>query len=191
VRTMRVVVVLTAVAISGVGVAGTSVHGQSRHQFQLSVSGGVFPIISGETDAPEGTRIFVNLTKPLLPDAQQRMARGLPGCGEDCVPATGPNHLFGVETVAIGGRFTAGPFSFGGEPFRPNVYPVEIYEFVNMSEASLAEAKAATTPVYVTKIEVTANGDAVVPHADGNKQSRTDVKPAFFANPLRGLPLSK
>ncbi len=188
---IRVVLVSTVIAISGVGVAGTSVYGQSRHHFQLSVSGGVYPIISGETDAPDGTRIFVNLTKPLLPDAQQRMARGLAGCGEDCVPATGPNHLFGVETVAKNGRFTAGPFSFGGEPFQPNIYPVEIYVFVDMSQASLAEAKAATSPVYVAKIQVTAEGDTIVPRVDVNKQSRTEARPAFFANPLRGLPNSK
>lgn len=57
--------------------------------FKIFASGGVYPIINGSTDLPDGTRLLIILKKPWLPDGQQRLARGLPACGDDCFPADG------------------------------------------------------------------------------------------------------
>jgi hypothetical protein len=102
------------------------------HHFKLTVSGGSYPTISGTTDLPDGTKLFVYVLKPHLPDGQQRMARGLPACEDDCLPATYGVPPY-VDPVVKNGAFLAGPFSFGGKPVRPNVYPIRISVVTNTS----------------------------------------------------------
>jgi len=93
---------------------------EQRSHFTVSVEGGLYPVIHGITDMPDGTQLFVNIKKPWLPDAQQRIAQGLPACGDDCSPATTrSNYLSGTIVAVRSGAFVAGPFSFRGQPFRP------------------------------------------------------------------------
>jgi hypothetical protein len=133
--------------------------------FKISVSGGVYPTIGGETNAPEGTRLLIYLKKPWLPDAQQRLAQGLAACGIDCFPATGPDHQFGIETIVKSGRFGAGPFSFNSRPFWPSVYPLEIFILPEPNTASVEDIEALKVPLYVSRIQVTAGGDSFeLPH---------------------------
>jgi len=106
---------------------GSSAQAQNNNvaHFKLTVSADPNPTISGTTDLPDGTKLFVNILKPHLPDGQQRMARGLPACEDDCSPAN-TVEVPSVDPVVRNGAFTAGPFSFGGKPFRPNIYPIRI-----------------------------------------------------------------
>jgi len=93
----------------------------AAHQFAISLTGGRRPVIEGVVDLPEGTELSAYVYKPLLPDARQRIAQGVPGCDtlDDCVPAT-------AWAVVKNGHFSLGPFSFGDASFRPGLYPVEI-----------------------------------------------------------------
>jgi len=122
------------------------------HHFSISIGGGVYPIIDGSTDLPDGTQLFINLVNARLADGQQRIARGLPACGDPCWPATGPNHKVGIITTVQNGRFTAGPFSFDGKPFRPAAdYPLTISIWATDTPE---EIRATGTPVYVSTIQV-------------------------------------
>src|SRR5580704_8612897 len=100
---------------------------ENQYHFAVSASASPFPMVKGATDMPDGTWLFVDFKKPWLPDAQQRIARGLPACGSDCIPAeTGADHLVGATVEVQNGGFTAGPFSFKGQPIPPGIYSVEI-----------------------------------------------------------------
>ena len=61
-----------------------------EYHFKLSANEDPFPTISGTTDLPEGTKLFIDLLKPHLPNGQQRMAQGLPACEDDCFPGKPP-----------------------------------------------------------------------------------------------------
>jgi hypothetical protein len=123
---------------------------------------------------PEGTRLFVLLKKPELPDGDLRIARGLPVCGDvDCYPATGPENLLGTNVIVKGGRFIAGPFSFNGEAFKPGSYPLEIYLTADPQTASFEEIRAIGTHLYDSMIQVAQNGAPVQPI----QQTQTPTKP--------------
>lgn len=95
------------------------------YHFDLTVSRNSYPTIRGTTDIPDGTQLFVNVLKPHLPDGQQRLARGLPACEDDCSPANSVA-VPPPDTIVQNGAFSAGPFTFNGKPFRPNFYPIRI-----------------------------------------------------------------
>jgi hypothetical protein len=125
--------------------------------FKIFASGGVYPIINGSTDLPDGTRLLIILKKPWLPDGHQRLARGLPACGDDCFPADGPGQKGGIVAMIKNGSFVAGPFSFNGKPFRPENYPLEIFVMFDVNKATNDEIRGAGIPIYVTKLQVTPN----------------------------------
>lgn len=126
-------------------------------RFKIFASGGVYPIINGSTDLPDGTRLLIILKKPWLPDGQQRLARGLPACGDDCFPADGAGQRGGIVAIIKGGSFVAGPFSFNGKPFRRENYPLEIFVMIDVNKATNDEIRSAGTPIYVTKLQVTSD----------------------------------
>jgi hypothetical protein len=125
-----------------------------KAHFSISVSGGVYPTITASTNLPDGTQLLVNVKKPWLPDAQQRMARGLAACGEDCLPATGYDNQIGIVVKIKGGAFAAGPFSFLGQPFRPGVYPVEISLSADRATATVEQIRAIGTVLFTAMIQV-------------------------------------
>jgi hypothetical protein len=130
-------------------------NGPASYSFKISVKGSDFPTITGTTNVPDGTQLLVNVKKAWLPDGQQRVARGLPACGDDCFPATAPDHrLIGVTTTVRNGRFTAGPFSFRGRPFAPGIYPLEISISVDPKKATLEEIRAMGTPIHVSTVRI-------------------------------------
>ena len=99
---MRALWLVSIAAMIAALISARTAHSQSAGpHFDVSVRGGLFPIISGTTDLPDGTVLFVNVRKPWLPDGAQRVARGIPACGDDCIPAeVGENHLIGA-TVTV------------------------------------------------------------------------------------------
>jgi hypothetical protein len=94
--------------------------------FTIYVSGGQHPIINGTVNLPDGTYLLVMLLKPLLPSADQLRAAGMPPCDGGCVPM--PETVGGMSMLypVIGGRFTAGPFSYNGRPVGPGIYRLHI-----------------------------------------------------------------
>src|ERR1700728_3185811 len=70
-----------AVCVNAVRVAADPIGAVADSNFSISVSGGEFPIIVGTTKFPDGTVLLVYLKKPWLPDGAQRIAHGLPACG--------------------------------------------------------------------------------------------------------------
>lgn len=122
-------------------------------QFRLSTHGGGFPTIDGQTNLPDGTQLFVTLKKPWLPDGAERIAHGLAACGEDCIPAQGPDGLMGIKVTVERGRFTAGPFSFRGGPAAPAIYPVEISPSYNLETATIDQIKSIGTVLYSGEVD--------------------------------------
>jgi hypothetical protein len=134
---------------------------QSQIRFTISVDGGLYPVITGTTDMPDGTVLFVNIMKPWLPDGAQRVARGLPACGDDCFPATtGGNGLTGANATVRNGSFVAGPFSFVGRPFQPGTYDLEITLSADTKSATPEQIRLIGTHLYASTIQVEANGNA-------------------------------
>ena len=128
---------------------------ENQYHFAVSASASPFPIVRGTTDIPDGTWLFIDFKKPWLPDAQQRIARGLPACGSDCVPAeTGANHLLGATVGVQNGGFTAGPFSFKGQPIPPGLYPIEIKLSFDLKTATPEQIRSSGAIVYQSNIEV-------------------------------------
>jgi hypothetical protein len=136
---------------------------KNHYHFIITTSGGAFPIISGPTDVPNGMQLFVVLIMAALPDGQQRLAQGLPVCGEPCLPATGPdNRTVGAKATVKNGRFTAGPFSNGGAPFKPApaTYPLWITIWPDDKTGTPEQIRAAGTPVYISTIQISKNTEA-------------------------------
>jgi hypothetical protein len=98
---------------------------------ETSISGDARPTVTGTTNLPDGTELWLWLLKPWLPDGKQRLAAGLPACGDgDCFPlqtnATLPNgQSRGV--VVKNGQFEDGPFTNNnGAALRPGKYVLEV-----------------------------------------------------------------
>ena len=68
----------------------------------------------------------MGLRSPWLPDAQARMARGLPACGDRCDIPNVPGGTLGARVMIKNGAFETGPFSFGSAPLGPGVYPIKV-----------------------------------------------------------------
>lgn len=154
---------LTAAALLLLGqVAGAE---GDVHRFAVAPIGGLRPTVTGTTDLPDGTELLVNVKKVWLPDAQQRLARGLPGCEQGCLPATGPSgESLGVKATVAGQRFSAGPYSFGGQPFTRGPYIVEVFITTPPTDRETAgltprqaieiEVERLKNPAYSTTIQV-------------------------------------
>ena len=146
---------------------------QNQYHFTVSASASPFPIVRGATDMPDGTWLFINLQKPWLPDAQQRIAQGRPACGSDCIPAeTGANHLLGATVVVQNGGFAAGPFSFKGQPISPGIYPIEIKLSFDLKTATPEQIRSSGAILYQSDIEVAPpSGSASRPDPTGRDVS--------------------
>ena len=126
--------------------------------------GNAAPIINGTTDLPDGTKLSIMIPKPWLPDAQQRLARGLSACADNICggASTGPDHRLGAIVDVKAGHFTAGPFSFEGKSFPPGTYSVQI-----MGGPAAHGKDIYKGVLYAAEIEVTsALGGAVGPPSD-------------------------
>jgi hypothetical protein len=98
------------------------------YDLTLTATRSNFPNIVGSTNLPDGTKLLVSINKPRLPNARELLGAGLPMCEEDCLPASGPKgETLGVSAVVMSGAFSAGPFSWGGKPFRQGAFEVKIF----------------------------------------------------------------
>jgi RNA polymerase subunit RPABC4/transcription elongation factor Spt4 len=97
---------------------------------EASISGGARPIVTGTTNLPNGTQLMIQLQKPWLPDGKERLAAGLPACGDDCFPLQTNSKLpdgVGFGVVVRNGHFSDGPFTDNkGAPLRPGKYVLEV-----------------------------------------------------------------
>lgn len=132
---------------------------QRFYHFQITVTGGTRPVVQGQTTAPDGTQMYVVFKRPWLPDGAVRLRQGLSACGDPCFDATGPH---GQETTYIRvtkGSFSAGPFSFRGNPFWPATYTMQIFVVPNMNGPFGPLEKAEITmPAYSTRLRLDTNG---------------------------------
>jgi hypothetical protein len=139
-----------------------------EYHFKLSANEDPFPTISGTTDLPEGTKLFVNLLKPHLPNGQQRMAQGLPACEEDCFPASS-GVLPYRDPIVQNGRFSAGPFHFGDKPVKPNIYPIRIS--IVPDPVTGDNVDVINHPVYVSEVRIPTLAAQVVGDPPAVKQT--------------------
>jgi hypothetical protein len=159
-------IVLMTTLIAPLASFAQSQNGQ--YHFQLSASPGPYPTIRGLTDLPDGTKLMVTVLKPHLPDAKQRMASGLPACEDVCGPAQTRLKPY-VDPVIKNGIFVAGPFSFGDQPLKSDLYPVRIVIVPqDITDASLA----AMRPIYIGEIRLPGdNEDIQIPVTENHEPS--------------------
>ena len=112
--------------------------------FKAYISGRGKPIIYGDADLPDGN-IVVAVKKPWLPDAQSRLARGLPACRPDCTPV--------LTTATVKERkFESSPISFSNEKLESGEYTAEFY-----TSASIRSEK----PDFKAKFQILPDGEAL------------------------------
>lgn len=131
------------------------------YTMKVGATRGNFPSVIGETDLPDGTVLVVSILKPRLPDAAARIARGIPECVDDCLPATGQNGgAFGEKVTVLYKSFAAGPFSWHGKPLDDGPVEVEVYLFSIPDEIADTRASFETTmermkkPIYQQTVVV-------------------------------------
>lgn len=96
-------------------------------QMKLTWQGGDKPALLATTNLPDGAVLQVRLRKPWLPDAQARLSIGLAACADgNCFPPGTPRGNMGDRVTIENGTFRAGPFTYGGAPLAPGVYPIDI-----------------------------------------------------------------
>jgi hypothetical protein len=132
-----------------------SAYAQNSHHFQLIAGPGAYPVVSGTTDIPDGTKLFVRIMKPHLPDGARRLSQGLTACDGDC----GDLNYKG-DPVVNNGAFQVGPLSFGDEPVRPGIYPLRIFIV-----PKVMTDEAFRQPVYVSEVRIPG---AAPPQNSGN-----------------------
>jgi hypothetical protein len=101
---------------------------------RASVSGGTRPIVTGTTNLPDGTHLYISLNQPFLPNGKERLAAGLSACGDDCFPLTvGPTRL--MDTVVVkNGQFSDGPFTDNGAALRPGTYILDVWFMASVDQ---------------------------------------------------------
>jgi hypothetical protein len=136
-----VALIISAVALRNGGsretaptkVLAASASGPFQVAIEASVSGDARPMVTGTTNLPDGMQLMVWLVKPWLPDGKERLAAGLPACGDDdCFPLQTYTKLpnapgFGV--VVKNGRFSDGPFDYKGAALRSGNYVLAVMSF--------------------------------------------------------------
>jgi hypothetical protein len=93
---------------------------------ETAVSNGARPIVTGTTNLPDGTHLWMRILKPYLPNAKERLAVGLAACEDNCLPFTTTNDVLQDEVVVKNGKFSDGPFTDKGAALSPNTYILEI-----------------------------------------------------------------
>jgi hypothetical protein len=93
---------------------------------QLKAYGGGRPVLEGTTNLPDGATLQITVSKPWLPDAQQRLMRGLAACEGDCSGPLPPDDGAGSNSTVRNGSFRSGPFTYSGKALPQGVYPFEI-----------------------------------------------------------------
>jgi hypothetical protein len=127
------------------------------YKITASAEGVGHPIVSGRADLPDGTILSVILKKPWLPDAQQRLSRGLPACEDDCLPSQ--------DSVQVQqGIFRTRPFSFGDKPIRAGEYDIEIWLPVRPGETlEQLRSEGRLKPIFTAVIQVSESNKALQP----------------------------
>jgi hypothetical protein len=93
---------------------------------EASVSAGTRPTVTGTTNLPDGTNLWISIRKPWLPNGKERLAVGLNPCEPDCIPFEAGNGMVAVKN----GRFSDGPITDeGGAAISPGNYVLEITIF--------------------------------------------------------------
>jgi hypothetical protein len=166
-------------ATLGACLAMSAAQGQN---FQINVfaNGAEHPVIRGSTNLPDGTNLTVVLKKPWLPDGQQRIARGVPACEENCVPAE--------DNVAVRrGVFETKPFSFNQKPIRAGTYEVEVWTPARPSE-TLTQYRL-RNPIFVGTVEVPGSS-AARREPNAPPSTTVDLMPCFKYLSMYGTPES-
>jgi hypothetical protein len=87
-------------------------------------------MVTGTTNLPDGAELMIWLIKPWLPNGKERLAAGLPACGdEDCFPLQTNKRLpdgVGFGVVVKNGHFSDGPFTYKEAALRPGTYVLEV-----------------------------------------------------------------
>lgn len=95
---------------------------------ETSVSGGTRPTVTGTTNLPNGAHVMILLRRPWLPNGRERLAIGLPACGDSCAALTAnctPDSK-NEACVVKNGQFSDGPFTDNGAALSPGTYILEI-----------------------------------------------------------------
>lgn len=79
--------------------------GPIEPQFSLSFTPSETPTISGTTNLPDGTEVYVAILRSYLLDADQRLANGLAACDVNCYPWSEK------YTTINDGKFSTGPLA--------------------------------------------------------------------------------
>ena len=86
------------------------------------------PFLSGKIGLPDGAIVQIQLQKPWLPDAKQRLARGLPACEENCIGPGEPGFFGeGAQVELRNGQFKTERLSLAaGAPLIAGVYKMTV-----------------------------------------------------------------
>ena len=82
---------------------------------------------------------------PYAPDAQTRLARGLPACVPDCLGLDATS----FNGVVQSGEFSIGPLRYKNGPLRPGIYHLQIWlDLTATSTPGLPMVQEVDVPVH-------------------------------------------
>jgi hypothetical protein len=98
---LRCIAVTGFAAVVSLSLSTLSAKSQSPFvvAIETSVSGGARPTIRGTTNLPDGTHLWVDLRKPYLPNAKERLAVGLPAWAGGSRAETTENAVFVISNA--------------------------------------------------------------------------------------------
>jgi hypothetical protein len=104
---------------------------------EASISGGARPVVTGTTNLPDGTHLWIALNKPLLPDGEERLAAGLAACEDDCLPRAADGKRLSDDVVVKNGRFSDGPFTDKGAALSAGTYILDVYQLIGLGNIGI------------------------------------------------------
>jgi hypothetical protein len=137
---------------------------QSESRINLHVNGGNRPVISGETDAPDGTALMISVIGPVWADFERREALGLPTCKPICnFYSSDGLGVVGTNATVSKGRFVTPPilgFNHSGLP--DGIFEIIVEEFEqsgpSLSDDKLLKARQESRlPFYKSAMVVTSD----------------------------------
>lgn len=145
-----------------------------EYRFKVLAEGTDHPIIRGTTNLQAGTTLLLILKKPLLPDAQQRIARGLSACEDGC---SAPSD----SVIVKQGSFASNPFSFDGKPIKAGAYPLEIWLPVRPGETlDQLRSTGRLKPIFTTTVQVLGQNNVGDPQSISTQRNESDSAEAIY-----------
>jgi len=99
---------------------------------ETSISGGARPVVTGTTNLPDGTHLWIALNKPWLPNGKERLAAGLAACGDVCGPLTATQNILADDVAVQNGHFSDGPITDKGAALSPGTYVLDVYNLMGV-----------------------------------------------------------